>query len=111
MSETGYTRLCSASELPESGSRAFDVANYSILLCHTNKGFFAVENRCSHQTAELEGGRIKSCFIFCPLHGQRFDLRNGKPIGKLTDKPIRTFALDIRDNDIWINSDRGAVPD
>lgn len=65
----------------------------SILVCRTDSGFYAVENRCSHQHQELSGGTIKKCFIFCPVHGARFDLRDGSPSGALTKKPIRTFPV------------------
>ena len=62
----GYTRVCSISEIKESDSKSFNVDDTPVLICHTNKGYFAIENKCSHQTAELEGGKIRSCFIFCP---------------------------------------------
>jgi hypothetical protein len=38
-------------------------------------------------------------------------LRNGAPIGKLTDKPLRTFALWEAETDIWINPHLAAGPD
>jgi|SaaInlStandDraft_1057018.scaffolds.fasta_scaffold29377_4 3-phenylpropionate/trans-cinnamate dioxygenase ferredoxin subunit len=103
----GYTRVCSISEIKESDSKSFNVDDTPVLICHTNKGYFAIENKCSHQTAELEGGKIRSCFIFCPLHGQRFDLRNGKPIGKITNKPLRTFLLKLEEKYIWVNLESG----
>ncbi len=65
----------------------------SILVCRTDGGFYAVENRCSHQLQELAGGTIKKFFIYCPVHGARFDLRDGSPSGALTKKPIRTFPV------------------
>ena len=55
----------------------------------------------------LEAGKIRSCFMFCPLHGQRFDLRNGKPIGKITNKPLRTFSLKLEEKYIWVNLESG----
>ena len=88
-----YVRVAAASEVGENANRAYRVGDYDVLLCNTKEGFFAIENLCTHQRAELEGGKIRGCFIFCPLHGQRFSLKDGTPIGQLTDKPVRTFAL------------------
>ena len=65
----------------------------SILVCRTNGELYAVENRCSHLDQELDGGAIKKCYIFCPAHGARFDLRDGAPSGTLTIMPIRTFPV------------------
>ena len=97
-------------DIAEAESKSFNMDGVSVLICNTNKGFFAIENKCSHQTAELKGGKIRSCFIFCPLHGQRFDLRNGAPIGKLTDKPITTFALIQDGTNVWVNPSLAAAP-
>lgn len=99
----GFVKVAKLSDINEAETMPVALGSLELLICHTNKGVFAVENKCSHQAAELYGGKIKSCFIFCPVHGQRFDLRDGKPIGQLTDKPIRTFLLQVDGDDIWIN--------
>lgn len=96
------TRIAAVGEIEANANRAFDVDGVSVLLCNTKDGFFAVENVCSHQLTELEGGKIRGCFIFCPLHGQRFDLRDGKPIGQLTDKPIKTFPVTVENGEIFV---------
>lgn len=101
--EKGFVKVADLKDIAEADGKVVAIDGSAILICHTSKGVFAVENKCSHQTAELYGGKIRSCFIFCPLHGQRFDLRDGKPIGKLTDKPIKTYAVKIDGDDIWVN--------
>jgi 3-phenylpropionate/trans-cinnamate dioxygenase ferredoxin component len=84
-------------ELPVGTNRAFDVNGETILIARTASGLFAVENRCSHALQALEGGKMKAVHIFCPLHGVRFDMRDGRPSGTLTDKPIRTWPVKIVD--------------
>ena len=74
-----------------------------MLVARAPMGLFAVGAICSHQYTPLEGGKMKACFIFCPLHGVRFDLRDGKPAGTLTDQPIPTYEVKIEDGDIWID--------
>ncbi len=90
-------------DIAENESKAFDITGRSILVCNTKDGIFAVENRCSHQLHTLEGGKIRSCYIFCPLHGQRFNLKNGMPIGKLTDKPVQTYPVKAEAGKIYIS--------
>jgi len=89
--------------VPENGNRAFAVRDRSILLCRTALGIFAVENMCSHAQAELEGGKVRGAHIFCPLHGVRFDLRNGAPTGKLTKKPICAFETSVIDGVVHVD--------
>lgn len=74
----------------------------SILVCRTGGKFYAVENRCSHLDQALAGGAIRKCFIFCPVHGARFDLRDGSPSGTLTKKPIRTFPVREEDGRVIV---------
>ncbi len=107
-----FRKVCSTDEIGDNESKAFDIDGRSILVCNTKDGFFAVDNICTHQLQELEGGKIRGCFIFCPLHGQRFNLKDGAPIGKLTDKPLATFALRVEDGDVLVNPQQSAdAPD
>ena len=96
-------RIAAVSEIPEGSSRAFTIGARSVLLCHSSAGMFAVENMCSHAYALLEGGKIKGPYIFCPLHGVRFDLRNGTPNGNLTKKPLAVYSLGIVGEEVIVD--------
>ena len=99
----GFQRVAALADVPEGGSKAFDVAGRQVLIARAPMGIYAVGAICSHQQQALEGGKMKACFLFCPLHGVRFDLRDGKPAGTLTDQPIPTFPAKIEDGDIWVD--------
>ncbi len=99
----GFARVCAASEIGANESKAFEIGGKNILVCNTSEGFYAVNNICTHQYQPLEGGKIRAYFIFCPLHGQRFNLKNGAPTGQLTDRPLETFSLQIENGDIMVN--------
>lgn len=71
-----------------------------ILVGVTNKGYFAIENKCSHQGKPLTGGRIRHGHISCPVHGVRFNLETGAAVGKLTNKPIKIYRA--RANEGWL---------
>jgi 3-phenylpropionate/trans-cinnamate dioxygenase ferredoxin subunit len=89
-------------DLGDNESRAVTLNGRSILVCRAAGELYAVENRCTHQEAELEGGRIRGCFISCPLHGVRFDLRDGNPMGQLTRVPLPTFEVRLVDGVIEV---------
>ncbi len=92
-------------DIPDNGNRAFEAAGKPILVARTPMGLFAVGAICSHQQQLLEGAKQKACFIFCPLHGIRFDLRTGSPAGSLTDKPIPTYAVGVEEGILWVDPD------
>ncbi len=99
---TNFVRAASATEIGENESKAFRIGDTDILICHTREGFFAVENKCTHQLQALEGGKIRGCFIFCPLHGQRFNLKDGAAIGQLTDKPLKVFPVKVEGGEVYV---------
>lgn len=92
-------------DIPVRSNKAFEVAGENILVCHTEMGVFAVRNRCSHQASLLEGGIIRNCFLYCPEHAARFDLRDGSTKGKLTKESIRTYEVRVVDGYIEIAVD------
>lgn len=96
-----WTRIAAIEDLPESGGKPFEAGGQSLLVCRSPAGLFVMENRCSHQLAKLEGGKVKGPHIFCPLHGVRFDMRSGAPSGTLTDKPIVVFESETRDDALF----------
>lgn len=98
-----WVRLAAVSDVPDGTSKAFEHAGNHVLIARAPLGLFAVGAICSHQYTPLEGGKMKACFLFCPLHGVRFDLRDGKPAGTLTDQPIPTWPARIEEDDILVD--------
>ncbi|MBT5209668.1 MAG: ferredoxin, partial [Halieaceae bacterium] len=43
----------------------------------------------------LAGGRIRRGHVSCPLHGVRFKLSTGEPVGQLTRVALKTFDVQI----------------
>ena len=98
-----FERVASLSDVPENGNKIFNVGATQVLIARAPMGIYAVGAICSHQYTPLEGGKMKACFIFCPLHGVRFDMRDGKPAGTLTDQPIPTWPVKVEGDDIFVD--------
>lgn len=93
MKDGSYRDLVDFAEVPDGGSKSFQVDGHDILICHTKNEFFAVENKCSHAMAKLEGGRLQGYRLTCPLHGATFDVRDGSVKGAPASAPIRAYPL------------------
>ncbi len=104
-------RIAKLSELPPDTNRVFKLGGTSVLLCRTEAGVFAVENRCTHQLASLEGGRMRGRHLFCPKHGARFDMGTGATAGTLAKTPIKTYRVHIdADDNITIDWPQSSSP-
>ncbi len=100
-----YTPVCALEEIPAQSSKSVSVDGVSVLLCNHNGSIYALENRCTHQNNPLEGGRVRGGYVSCPLHGVRFKLDTGEPVGALTRIPVRTFAVQVEDGVVSVSSE------
>lgn len=80
------------SDLPEAGSRIFELDGKRVLICRSAAGIRAMDEICPHQHLSLEGGRVRGTFIMCPHHGARFSLEDGKSLSQLTPNGLTLYA-------------------
>ncbi len=90
--------LIAAIDITDNQTVAVTLEGKNILICKANGDYYAVDNQCTHQRAELTGGRIRNCYLACPLHGVRFDLRTGMPKGELTRVPLKTYPVSVAED-------------
>ena len=100
--------VCNVTDVPEGEARRFEVEGHQIALVNLGEeGFRAVGDVCSHAQAYLHEGEVDVDFetIECPRHGARFDLRTGKPTCMPATEPVRTFAVEVRGDDVLVRSE------
>lgn len=95
MKDSDFIDVADAAEIPDGSNKSFQVSGHDILICHAKQEFFAVENKCSHAQAQLEGGRQRAYRLICPLHGAAFDLRDGRVLGRPATAPLRAYPLQV----------------
>jgi 3-phenylpropionate/trans-cinnamate dioxygenase ferredoxin component len=76
-----------------------------IAVARSGEEFFAIEDVCTHDGAELTGGAVEGAEIICPRHGARFCLRTGEALTPPAYEPVRVFATKIDDGHLWVRSD------
>ena len=100
-----FERACSLSEISDDEAVAVTVAGQEVALARHGDEVFAVEDTCSHAAVALSEGEISDCTLECWLHGSRFDLRTGKPIGLPATEPVATFPIEVRGDDVYVDTD------
>jgi nitrite reductase (NADH) small subunit len=63
-----------------------------VAVFHTDAGFLAVDGVCPHAGGPLQDGLVADGCVTCPLHGWRFDLRDGSRIGARDGEAGATLA-------------------
>jgi 3-phenylpropionate/trans-cinnamate dioxygenase ferredoxin subunit len=80
-----------------------ETAGVPIAIFHTEDGeFFAVDDTCTHQDASLADGWLEGCEVECPLHASRFDLRTGAVDAPPAKRPIRTHAVTVSADTVFV---------
>jgi 3-phenylpropionate/trans-cinnamate dioxygenase ferredoxin component len=76
-----------------------------IAVARSGDSYFAIEDICTHDGAQLTGGAIEGDEIICPRHGARFCLRTGEALSPPAYEPVRVFATKIEGGRLWVCAD------
>ncbi len=78
------------------------VNGQAIVLARWKDEIFALEDCCSHEDFPLSEGEVEDGELECILHGARFDLGTGKAVRLPAVRPVRTFAVEVRGEDVFV---------
>jgi nitrite reductase (NADH) small subunit len=89
----GYN-LGPVSRIPPGEGKTFIVAARLVAVFRTRTGqLFATQASCPRGDGRLADGLVGGTHLVCPLHGFRFDLTSGMPIGN-NCSAIKTYPVE-----------------
>jgi 3-phenylpropionate/trans-cinnamate dioxygenase ferredoxin subunit len=91
--------------LPDGQTKSVPVGRRMIAVVRSGADFFAIEDICTHDGAQLTGGDIEGAEIICPRHGARFCLRTGEALTPPAYEPVRVFETKIEGGHLWVRTD------
>lgn len=68
--------------------------------------FYAIEDVCTHDGAELAGGEIDGDVVICPRHGSRFCIKTGKALTPPAYEPTAVFPVRVEGSVVSTRDDR-----
>jgi nitrite reductase/ring-hydroxylating ferredoxin subunit/uncharacterized membrane protein len=102
-----WVRAVADEELPDGVPTGVEVEGRHVLLYRGGGDLHAIENVCSHAGGVLSRGEVDGCIVECPLHGARFDLRDGHIVRGPAHHPQPVLPTRVRNG--WIEV-RGSLP-
>ena len=97
-------KVCAVEDIEPGTAISADVDGVQVAVVRTTRGeVYAIYDECSHQEVPLSEGEIEDCTVECWLHGSRFDLRTGQPIGPPATEPVPVYPTEIRDGFIFVS--------
>jgi nitrite reductase (NADH) small subunit len=100
MEITNWLEVCRLEELPLGSRKLIKLNNLEIALFNLKGAIYAIKNRCPHRSGPLIRGFIDPTGgVKCPMHGWRFDLRDGS-----SERPAQAtvYATKVEDGRIYL---------
>ncbi len=92
-----------AEELEPGSWKTIEYDDRIIAVFNLDGEFYAIEDICTHDGAELTGGEIEGTEIICPRHGARFDIITGEALTPPAYEDIDTFEVRVKDGMVQVN--------
>jgi 3-phenylpropionate/trans-cinnamate dioxygenase ferredoxin subunit len=105
-----FTRACAVSEVEEGKALAVEVDGVELALVRYGDEVFAIFDECSHASIALSEGDVEGCTVECWLHGSRFDLRTGAPLGLPATEPVPVYPVRLESDDVLVDVSEPLVP-
>ncbi|QXJ21151.1 non-heme iron oxygenase ferredoxin subunit [Actinomadura graeca] len=86
------------------------VEGLDIALYRVGGRLYATAGICTHGRAMLTDGWLEDGVIECPLHGGRFEVRDGSCLGPPVDEPLTTYPVTEHDGEIRVTTRTEAQP-
>jgi|TARA_B110000003_G_scaffold103164_1_gene105367 3-phenylpropionate/trans-cinnamate dioxygenase ferredoxin subunit len=97
-----FIQVADITDIDINQSQSVNIDEVDILICNTDNGVFAVEDKCSHADIPLCGGQITGNYITCPVHGAVFDLTDGSVQSPPAFEDLNTFEVKIEGTSISV---------
>ncbi len=83
-----------------------DVDGTDVAVFKLDGKFYAIEDVCSHDGAEIASGRLEGDEIICPRHGARFCIKTGAVKSPPAYEDIECFATRINNGVVEVRDHR-----
>lgn len=100
------TRLTGAAEIAPGKMACFKTDGHRLLIANVDGEYFAADDWCTHEDASLATGNLSGHLVKCPLHGSRFDLRNGNVLDDPADEDLQIYACRQDGNDLIVETNK-----
>lgn len=89
-------------EIPPGKAKAVDLEKFKVAVFNVGGKFFAIRDACPHAEYPLSKGVLRGEVVACSSHNWQFNVRNGQCLRGNPEMTIRTFEVEVREEELWI---------
>ena len=103
---TDWIDVCAANAMADNENIIVDVDGTDVAIFKLDGKFYAIEDVCTHDGAEIASGELDGDEIICPRHGARFCVKTGAVKCAPAYEAVDTFPVRIEDGQLQIRDNR-----
>ncbi len=98
--------ICKTCELPPGQHRVIDLDGTDVAVFNLDGEYYAIEDVCTHDGAEIASGELEGDEIICPRHGARFCIKTGEVLSPPAYEDLHVFPVRVVADVIQVRDDR-----
>src|SRR5829696_2987986 len=98
-----WHRLAAVGDIPDDAPLETGVGTLPLALYKVGDEIYCTANLCTHAEAFLSDGYLDGYEIECPLHGARFDIRDGRVLCQPGDRDVATYPVKVDGGDVFVD--------
>ena len=95
-------RVCSTDDVDFGTVIRVEVEDFVLAVYNVDGIFYVTDDQCTHGPGSLSEGYLTGHVIECDFHNGEFDVRTGEIVSPPCMIPIRTYQVEIENNDVVI---------
>jgi len=104
-------RACALAELAPESALAVDIDGAEVAVVRSGDRVYAIADECSHASIPLSEGDVEDGTLECYLHGSRFDLATGRPLGLPATEAVPVYRCHVRGDELLVDVSAPLDPD
>ncbi len=102
MSHNGFERVSGPTEIPPGTIKVVKAAGQEVSITNVEGKYYAFPNKCTHLGGPVGRGELTGFDVQCPWHGSKFDVRTGAVVTPPAQIPLKTFAVKVDADGVWV---------
>jgi len=108
--ERSFTKVAETTDIPPGKMMKVKIKEIEILIANVDGKFYAIDNKCSNDQADLSTGTLKGKVVTCPKNSAEFDVTSGKNVKgpkmmifRVKTDDLNSYEVNIEGNDILVH--------
>lgn len=100
---SNWIDVATLESFPPGTCKVVPIDGMPIAVFNVDGRFYAIDNICTHEYAELSDGQLEGEEIVCPMHGARFSVITGMVTSPPAYEDLRIFPVQVADGMVQVD--------